>query len=699
MSEKNQQSSDQPKKPANEKPGMMVKFLNGIEWLGNKLPDPAVLFLIGMILVWVLSAFLSSMEFSEVKPGTTDQIKVTNLLTLDKFAELLSHMVETFVEFHPLGVVLVALLGVGVAEHSGFLNACLKSLLDITPEKLLTPMLILVAIVSHTAADAGYVLVIPIGGVMFYAAGRHPLAGIAAAFAGVSGGFSANFIPSGIDPLLSGLTQTGVDIVDKSHVVNPLCNLIFTGISSILIILVGWFLTDAVIEPRLKQTKVDGDPDELPKFEELSAAEKRGMWAGIGSIVLCLVLLVLWLIPRDSAMRDPNGGLTSYRGKGINTGVSFDEKGEDPIVKAVSPGSPGAVAGIQAGNTIVSVSGKKVDNRKQAAEMMTKLKPGGPTVVVVEREEFTANVKLVFGDDAGITLEDVVAPATIKSVESGSPADKSGLKPGDQISAVGKEEVGTKAEAIEAITSFVKTNAFDIKVNRAREEIPLAIVPTQVAGAPLMGAIVPLIFIFFVIPGLVHGYVSGKFKSHREVIKGMAKTMETMGYYLVLVFFAALFIELFDNSGISLLLAVKGANFIESTGAPPAVTIIGIILLSAAVNLLVGSASAKWAMLAPVFVPMLMYSGISPEFTQAAYRVGDSTTNIITPMMPYFPLVVVFCQRYVKDTGIGTVAAMMLPFSITFLITWTIFLLIYWAIGIPLGIPTDVGYTYEVITN
>ena len=208
--------------------------------------------------------------------------------------------------------------------------------------------------------------------------------------------------------------------------------------------------------------------------------------------------------------------------------------------------------------------------------------------------------------------------------------------------------------------------------------------------------IVPLIFFVFVIPGLAHGYVSGKYRSHRDVIKGMAKTMETMGYYLVLVFFAALFIAAFKNSGIGDLLALKGANVIRDSGAPPAVTIICMILLAAAVNLLIGSASAKWAMLAPIFVPMLMYSGISPELTQAAYRIGDSTTNIITPMMPYFPLVVVFSQRYVKKSGIGTVAALMIPYSIAFLITWTALLLVYWGLGMPLGIPMDVPYEYVV---
>ena len=210
--------------------------------------------------------------------------------------------------------------------------------------------------------------------------------------------------------------------------------------------------------------------------------------------------------------------------------------------------------------------------------------------------------------------------------------------------------------------------------------------------APLMAAIVPLIFLLFVLPGVVHGFVSGKFKSHRDVVKGMSRSMETMAYYLVLVFFAALFIAAFRDSNIGVLIAIKGATFLREIGAAPAVTIVGVILLVATVNLLIGSASAKWAMLAPIFVPMLMLVGLSPELTQAAYRVGDSCTNIITPMMPYFPLVVVFCQRYVKSTGIGTVTAMMLPYSVVLLVTWSLFLLAYWWLAIPLGLQAPYVY-------
>ncbi len=501
------------------------RMLDTLERAGNKLPDPAMLFVIGLILVWVLSKLLSGIQFTETVPGAESPIRVVDQLTGVSFAKFLAGMVKSFTDFPPLGVVLVALLGVGVAEHSGFINACLKSMLNLTPKLLLTPMLILVAIVSHTAADARYVLVIPLGGVIFYAAGRHPLAGIGAAFAGVSGGFSANFIPSGIDPLLSGLTEAGVRVLDAERTVNPLCNIYFTGVSSALIILVGWYLTDRVIEPRLRSTAIDGNPEDMPAMEEVGPAERRGMWAGLAVILIGIIALAAWSWPADSALRASNESLTSMNPK-----------------------------------------------------------------------------------------------------------------------------------------------------------------------APLMDAIVPLIFLLFLLPGIVHGYVSGRFKNHRDVVAGMSKAMGTMAYYLAMVFYAALFIEAFKQSNIGALIAIKGANFLRQLGAPDMFTIVGIILLSGGVNLLIGSASAKWALLSPIFVPMLMSLNISPELTQAAYRVGDSTTNIITPMNPYFPLVVVFCQRYIRNTGIGTLVSLMIPYSICFLVLWSAFLIIYWKIGIPLGFQAPYVY-------
>jgi len=512
-----------PKAPVAPQPTWIDRSLAAIERIGNKLPDPAALFVILLVLVWVLSALLASVEFGEIDPRSGKPIRIINQLTGTSIAAFLSNLVKTFTGFHPLGVVLVALLGVGVAESSGFINASLKGLLGFTSKRMLTPMLIFVGILSHTAADAGYVLVIPLGGVIFHAAGRHPLAGIAAAFAGVSGGFSANPFPSSLDPLLQGLTQSAAQILEPARVVNPLCNWYFTAASTLLIVLLGWYLTDRVVEPHLRGTKVDGDVSDVPEMGGLEPNERRGLRAGLAALVAGIVVLVVASTPSGSALRAPDGALTA-------------------------------------------------------------------------------------------------------------------------------------------------------------------------SAAPLMQAIVPLIFLLFLIPGIAYGYVAGTVKSHRDVIKGMSKAMSTMGYYIVLAFFASLFIAAFGQSNLGALLALKGAAALQALGFPGQVTILGIILLSATVNLLIGSASAKWALLAPIFVPMLMQLGLSPELTQAAYRVGDSTTNIITPLMPYFPLVVVFAQRYVKNTGIGTLVSMMLPYSVVFLVTWTVFLLGYWTIGLPLGLQAPYVY-------
>ncbi|MGQ0735958.1 MAG: AbgT family transporter [Acidobacteriota bacterium] len=493
------------------------RFLRVIEIAGNRLPDPAILFVIAMLIVWVVSAVLAPVAFTDIDPRNGKPIQVQSQLTGAALASFLANMVTVFVNFPPLGVVLVALLGVGVAEHVGFLNAGLKALLNITPGRLLTPMLILVACLSHTATDAGYVLVIPLGGVIFYTAGRHPLAGIAAAFAGVSGGFSANLIPSGIDPLLQGFTQSAAQIVDPSREVNPLSNWYFTGASTFLIMGLGWFLTERIVEPRLAQTVVDGDTADMPRLEALTPAERRGLGAGTLALVAGLVVLALAAWPSTSPLRAPDGQITVFT-------------------------------------------------------------------------------------------------------------------------------------------------------------------------APLMRSIVPLIFLLFLFPAMAYGYAAGSVKSHRDVVAGMSKSMSTMGYYIVMAFFAALFTDAFGRSNLGALVALKGATFLQALALPGQFTIIGIILVTTVVNLLIGSASAKWALLAPIFVPMLMQVNLAPELTQAAYRIGDSSTNIITPLMPYFPLIVVFCQRYVRGAGIGTVAAMMLPYSAVFITTWTLFLLLFWALGLPLGL-------------
>jgi aminobenzoyl-glutamate transport protein len=509
-------------------PTFFQRFLNKLEAAGNKLPDPAMIFVLALVLTWIASAALAPVQFEELDPRTlvrdasgqvtsSSAIRVKNMLSGDSLVLFVSRMVKTFTEFPPLGVVLVALLGVGVAEQTGFINAGIKYLLRLTPRKLLTPMLVLVGILSHSAGDTGYVLVIPLGGMVFAAAGRHPVAGIAAAFAGVSGGFSAAFLPSTLDPLLQGFTQSAAQIMDASRTVNPLCNWYFMSASTLLIICAAWIITDRVIEPRLRQLPVDGTGETTADLDHLTDAERRGFWAGIGAFALLVGLLALVAYPAGSPFRAKDGTLT------------------------------------------------------------------GP-------------------------------------------------------------------------------------------------------GAPMMESIVPLIAIFFLVPGVLHGYVAGTVKSHRDIIQGMGRSLGTMGYYLVMAFCAAQFTYVFRESNVGALIALKGAGVLKALAMPGAVTIVGIILLTTMVNLLIGSASAKWALLGPIFVPMLMQLGLSPELTQAAYRVGDSSTNIITPLLPYFPLIVVYCQRYAKTTGMGTLISTMLPYSVTFLLTWTIGLLVWWWLGFPLGL-------------
>jgi aminobenzoyl-glutamate transport protein len=515
--------------PAAAPRGWIARSLDVVERVGNKLPDPVVLFLLLMVVAWLVSWWLSGVSFTEIDPRTGQPVQIQNQLAGESLTAFMSKMVGTFTSFPPLGVVLVAMLGLGVAEHTGFISAVLRAAMSVTPRVLLTPALIAVGILSHVAVDAGYVLVIPLGAVIFYAAGRHPLAGIAAAFAGVSGGFSATLgVPSSLDPLLAGLTQTAAHLVDPTVVVNPLNNFVFTTVSSALIIAVGWVLTDLVIEPRLRATRVDADPAELPTQEPLAPHERRGLlWSGLAG-ALAVVALLLTMLPADTPWAAPPGE----------------------------------------------------DGRRQLL----------------------------------------------------------------------------------------------------------------VSAAPLMQSIVPIIFITFLIPGVVYGIASGSVKTHRDVVAGMAKSMSGMGYYIVMAFFCAQFIFAFGQSNLGALLAIKGANALREMAMPLGVTLAGIVLLSSLVNLLVGSASAKWALIGAIMVPMLMQLGVSPDLTQAAYRVGDSSTNIITPLLPYFPLIVVFCRRYVKDSGIGTLVALMLPYSVTLLVTWTALLLAFWGLGIPLGVGSSYGY-------
>lgn len=510
----------------NNRSSILDKSLNIIEMVGNRLPEPVTLFIVLSIITVIASFILSRLgvnaEYETVKDGVSEIVKVevSNLLTKESMANFLTNIVNNFTSFAPLGVVLVSMLGVGVAEGTGLIDALIKKLILSTPKRLITIVVVFLGVISNVASDAGYVVLVPLGAIIFKSFGRNPIAGIAAAFAGVSGGFSANLLIGTIDPLLSGLSQSAANIIDPTYLVNPTSNYYFMVVSTFLITIVGTLITEYIIIPRLDRRSnpdnlVDQVIDENDDAFKFTSSEKRGLiFAGIALVVL-LVFIGIGLLP---------GGM-------------------------------------------------------------------------------------------------------LRNPETGSIINKS----------------------------------------------------------PFINGIVVILALTFLIPGIFFGIGSGKIKRDSDVIKAMSKSMSTMGGYLVLAFFSAQFIKLFEQSKIATIIAVKGADLLESIGFVGIPLVIGFVLISGFINLFIGSASAKWAILAPVFVPLFMRLGYTPEFTQMAYRIGDSTTNIITPLLPYFPIIAMLVKKYDEKSGIGTLISLMLPYSIAFLASWIALLILWMVLKLPLG--------------
>lgn len=519
---------------AAEKDSRMQRFLKGVEWLGNLLPHPVILFVWMSVFLLVLSAVLSYLGISVIDPrpegasgrSADGMIEVVNLLNGEGLARIVENLVTNFTGFVPLGTVLVALLGVGIAERSGMISAALRGLVLNAPKKMVTFTIVFAGIMSNTAAELGYVVLIPLAAVIFHSLGRHPLAGIAAAFAGVSGGYSANLLLGTVDPLLSGITQEAARIIDPAYTVGAEANWYFMVVSTFLISGLGYFVTEKIVEPSLGEynpTDAD-DPSVLDtKVERVSAIEKKGLvWAGISMLIFCL-LLAWTVVPADGILRNAETGLLS--------------------------------------------------------------------------------------------------------------------------------------------------------------------------GSPFLKGIVVFIFVFFAIPGYIYGKITGSLKNNQDVVDAMSHAMSSLSIYIVLVFFAAQFTAFFNWSNLGSVMAVSGATFLNDIGLTGPFLLVGFILICAVVNLMLGSASAQWAVTAPIFVPMLMLTGYAPEMIQAAYRIGDSTTNIITPMMSYFGLIMAVAIKYKKNTGVGTLMAMMLPYSIAFLVGWIILFCVWvFVFGLPVGPGSETFY-------
>ena len=502
-----------------KKTGILQKMLNWTERAGNALPHPATLFALFALTALVFSAIGHYLGWEAIHPGTNELIKPVNLLSHDGIHRILLEMVDNFTGFAPLGIVLVAMLGIGIAEYSGLINSIIRLLVLKAPPSMLTFILVFSGILSNVASDVGYVLLIPLAGVVFMAVGRHPIAGMAAAFAGVSGGFSANLVLGTVDPLLAGLSTEAAHILDPNYSVNPTANYYFMVVSTFLIAATGTFITDKVVEPRLG--KYTGDIEDNESFEKLSAKEKKGLWMALLSIGVITVITLIGIIPEDGFFRGTDGGVLT---------------------------------------------------------------------------------------------------------------------------------------------------------------------------SPLIKGVVAMLFISASSAGLAYGITTGKFKNDADVMKGMAVSMKTLSTYIVLVFFAAQFVAYFKWSNLGIILAVKGANVLMSADIGLIPLMILFILLSASINMLMGSASAKWAILAPIFIPMFMIMGYSPELSQVVYRIGDSVTNVISPMMSFFALIIAFVHKYDSKAGIGTIIATMVPYSMAFLFVWIILLVGWLLLGLPLG--PDAGIQY-----
>ena len=493
-------------------------FLAWVERVGNALPHPAMIFVIMIAILAVVAQICYvngvSVDFFDAREAEVVKIHAVPLLNAEGVRHIFKSAVTNFTGFAPLGTVLVAMLGVGVAEYAGFFDAGLKKLLSNVPSVVLTATVVFVGIISNIASDAGYVIVIPLGAMIFLTAGKHPIAGLAAAFAGVSGGFSANLIFGPTDALLSGLTNEALKASNISANVDVTGNWYFLIVSTFFLTLIGTLVTELVVIPNLGEYKNIANYDTESEVTDL---EKKGLRRAVIALLIYIVVLGLLMFPENAILKE---------------------------------------------------------------------------------------------------------------------ADKYG----------------------------------DVNINTF-----------------LQNGLIPALLLLFLIPGLIYGKTVGTIKDSDDMVLAMTESMQSMGGYLVLAFFASQFVALFAYSNLGTILSVNGAQFLNSIGLKGIPLIILFIVLTGFLNLFIGSASAKWAIMAPIFVPMFYELGLSPELTQMGYRVADSSTNIISPLMSYFAMIVVFMQKYDKESGLGTLISTMLPYSMAFLAFWTLMLIVWMKLGWALG--------------
>lgn len=521
------------------RPARQRGFLGVVERVGNLLPDPTIIFLYLIVALMIISAIGAALGWSASLPysgkeappgaelaGSVLTYRASSLFSADNIARLFTEMPRTYAGFAPLGIILTIMMGAAVAERSGLFFALIRGSLRNTPRRYMTPIIAVVGMVSHHAADAAYVVLIPMAAVLFASVGRHPLAGIAAALAAVSGGYAGNIMPGQLDVLLFGFTQEAARIVDPGWTMNPLGNWYFILGIVVFFTPIIWFVTDRIVEPRLGVWNEAIDNELRADLEkgELSDGERRGLrHAGIAALLVFAAFAALCLWP-----------------------------GYTPFIN-----------------------------------------------------------------------QDAVGPIRLQ---------------------------------------------------------------------PLYGSIIAALFLLFLLTGIVFGCAVGTVRGSNDVVAMMREGVKTIAPYLVFVFFAAHFVAMFNWSGIGPIIAISGAENLQGMNLPAPLLLVCVLLLSSVMDLFIGSATAKWSVLSSVVVPMFMLLGISPEMTTAAYRMGDSYTNIMTPLMSYFPLVLVFCQRWDKSMGVGSLLALMLPYALCFMATGITMVVAWVAFDLPLGPGAQVFY-------
>jgi aminobenzoyl-glutamate transport protein len=487
------------------------RFLDWVEKVGNKLPHPFTMFVMLAGFTIVLSMILAALGTKAIHPGTQEVVAVKSLLSKDGILWMIASFLDNFIGFKPLGLVLVMTFGIGLAEEVGFVFTSLRKLVMGVPKSFVTATVVFAGIMGNIASDAAFVVIPPLAALIFLAVKRHPLAGLAAGFAGVGAGFTANLLVAGTDALLAGITNEAAKSIGVTTMVSPVSNWYFLIVSTVILTFVGAWITERIVEPRLGAYK----GKTAKELEALTPLENKGLRnAGIAALVYVGIILA-GVIPKTGLLRH--------------------------------------------------------------AEKHT-------------------------------------------------------------------------------------------------------IIPS-----PFLNGIIPILMMLFFVVALAYGITVKSIKSEKDIPKMLGTVMKGMSGYIVLVFAASQFIAFFNWSNMGTIVAVNGSSFLKTIGFTGIPLIIGFVFITTLVNLFIGSGSAKWALLAPIFVPMLSLMNFSPAFIQLAYRIGDSATNPMSPLFPYFPVILAFAQEYDENAGVGTLLSLMIPYSLIFLAIWIVQLVVFMVFNIPIG--------------